>query len=226
MQQGQWPVFLYCERTAVGLLGEPLNTLSNIAFIVAAWLCFREWKRRGDGDKTTLWLIMLVVVIGLGSAAFHAMPNRITLLMDVVPIGIFVLSCFGLAVWRHFGLPWWAGAGAAAAFAGLSPIVSGWAAGVLPRGGAGYAPALIAMPLIALAIAVRLPRLEPRARLRGTSAMWAILAATAVFAVSLTARTLDRPMCGTFPAGLHAIWHVLNAVVLLLLTRAHMRNRA
>jgi hypothetical protein len=223
--QQQWPVFLYCERTAAGLLGEPLNTLSNLAFLVAAWLCWRLWRRRGGGDPSSPWLIGLVAVIGVGSAAFHAAPGRITLLMDVVPIGVFVLSCFGLAVWRHVGLPWWGGVAAAAAFAALSPTVSGWAAGLLPRGGAGYAPALLAMPLIAAAIGLRASTLAGSDRERRFAAMRAILAAAAVFSLSLTARTLDRPMCGTLPYGLHAAWHVLNAVVLGLLTRAHILNR-
>ena len=44
--------------------------------------------------------------------------------------------------------------------------------------------------------------------------------ATAVFAVSLTARTLDAPLCDTWPTGTHFLWHCLNAVVLALVALA------
>jgi hypothetical protein len=47
---------------------------------------------------------------------------------------------------------------------------------------------------------------------------WAWLSAPAfvVFAVSLTARTVDRPLCTDIPIGTHFVWHILNAVVLLV----------
>src|SRR5436190_1310776 len=44
--------------------------------------------------------------------------------------------------------------------------------------------------------------------------------AALVFAVSLTARTLDGPLCGRLPIGTHYIWHTLNGVVLYLVTYA------
>ena len=47
-----------------------------------------------------------------------------------------------------------------------------------------------------------------------------LLAAAAVFAVSLTLRTLDEPVCASFPAGTHFLWHLLNATVLFMVTRA------
>jgi len=43
--------------------------------------------------------------------------------------------------------------------------------------------------------------------------------------LSLTARTLDEPLCGALPMGTHFLWHILNAVMLgwmIEVYRAHM----
>jgi len=53
-----------------------------------------------------------------------------------------------------------------------------------------------------------------------------ILAAAAIFAVSLSFRTVDRMLCGAFPLGTHFVWHLLNAVVLYLLLRTAIRAPA
>lgn len=41
-----------------------------------------------------------------------------------------------------------------------------------------------------------------------------------LFACSLLLRSLDEPVCGSFGAGTHFLWHLLNALVLYLLGRA------
>src|SRR6266487_1692364 len=75
-------------------------------------------------------------------------------------------------------------------------------------GGALYVPALAVM----IAIGVALYRGQP-------AAGGAMFAATGVFLLSLTARSLDAPLCGRFPLGTHFLWHLLNAILLYLLVR-------
>ena len=48
----------------------------------------------------------------------------------------------------------------------------------------------------------------------------ALLFAAATFAVSLTFRTIDAPLCEAVPLGTHFMWHVLNGCVLFLVVRA------
>jgi hypothetical protein len=43
--------------------------------------------------------------------------------------------------------------------------------------------------------------------------------AGAVFALSLSLRTLDRDVCDYVPAGTHFLWHLLNGLVLYLVAR-------
>lgn len=45
-----------------------------------------------------------------------------------------------------------------------------------------------------------------------------------MFAVSLTLRTVDEPLCGSIPSGTHFLWHVLNAVTLWLVSEAIIRR--
>ena len=45
-------------------------------------------------------------------------------------------------------------------------------------------------------------------------------AAAAVFAVSLTARTLDFAICADYPHGSHWLWHLGNGVVIFLAIKA------
>ena len=75
------------------------------------------------------------------------------------------------------------------------------------NGSVNYLPPLAALLLMGLALlAMRRPE---GARL---------LAAAAVFAVSLFLRTVDRAWCLELPVGTHWLWHCLNAVTLALVT--------
>ena len=80
----------YCERTNLQFFDEPINILSNIFFFIAAYYVFKEFKKNKSA-KTFLVFPTLIMFIGLGSASFHSLPNKITLLMDVLPIFLFSL---------------------------------------------------------------------------------------------------------------------------------------
>ncbi|MBT6284482.1 MAG: hypothetical protein HOI96_04805, partial [Rhodospirillaceae bacterium] len=48
----------------------------------------------------------------------------------------------------------------------------------------------------------------------------ALLMAAAIFAASLTFRTVDAPICAAVPIGTHFMWHLLNGCVLFIVVRA------
>src|SRR6186997_2753218 len=90
------PIDLYCERTAPGLLNEPLNAASNLAFLIAALVATRVARRdpsaRSDGF---LWLLIaLVYLIFAGSTAFHTFANAWSRLADTLPIAAFIYAFF------------------------------------------------------------------------------------------------------------------------------------
>ena len=85
------PIDLYCERTDPSLWAEPVNALSNAAFLLAALAAFMHWRRDGAGDAPSFALIAVVALVGAGSFAFHTLATRGAMWLDVVPIGIFTL---------------------------------------------------------------------------------------------------------------------------------------
>ena len=81
-------------------------------------------------------------------------------------------------------------------------------------GSASYAPIALLIALHAVLLRSRLPQV---ARGLGIGA--------ALLAVSILARSLDLPLCQSWPLGTHFLWHILNAVMLTHMIgvyRAHM----
>ncbi len=200
---------LYCERTAPGLLGEPLNTLGNLGFLVAAvWLALRL-RREGRAQVDEWVLVVLAALVGVGSLIFHMFATRSTAILDQVFIGIFVLMFFHRWLARIAGL----GGG----IASLGVIVLALAiVGVrlaapqgLLNGSIIYAPVLATM--LGMALWARRQR-YPTAPF--TTAL------VGVFFVAITCRTIDLAVCDAFPAGTHWIWHLLNATVIAIACRS------
>lgn len=205
---------IYCERMDAGFWAEPLNAVTNAAFLIAAFLLAQ--RLRGSNDRAAWFLTGLVATIGVGSFLFHTLATRWAAITDVAPITIFMLCAVAIGLMRRFDLP-----GQAAALGTIAFLFSGLMLGftplmtMLPGGSVSYLPALITLILFAV-ILVR--RSDP-------FAVFFLLAAL-VFALSLTLRTLDMPLCGTIPIGTHFGWHVLNAVTLYLVTRGLMKQHS
>lgn len=222
MDRPVWPLGLYCERGSLAFWAEPLNAWSNLAFLVAAVMAWRLWRAHGARDWPSLLLVGVTATIAIGSFAFHTAPSRVTVLLDVIPIQIFVLGAIFVACRRYFGFSALvAGAIVAAFFFGSAAAIERIGPTAL-RGGVGYLPPLLAMPVIAVALWRRaVPAAAPPERTLAASRR--ILLAALTFALSLTLRTLDQPLCPVIPTGLHFLWHLLNAVVLYLLLSAQIR---
>lgn len=207
----------YCERTSPAFWAEPLNALTNAAFIVAALALALRLRAlaRGDGGGQpplqfpSLWLLVaLVATIGVGSFLFHTFARVWASLADVLPIYLFMhvyAACF-----LRWGIGWrwqlaWLGVPAFLLFARAVALV------VPPAtlGMGGYAPALLALAGFALWL-----------RLRADARWRALTGAALLFALSLTLRQSDLPLCERWPLGTHFLWHLLNALVLYVVTRA------
>ncbi|MRI55995.1 hypothetical protein D8770_18805 [Methylobacterium sp. DB1607] len=212
------PVRAYCERGDPGFWAEPVNALTNAAFPIAAGLA----ARRARGDGAVLALAAVTVVVGIGSFLFHTLANRWSMLADVIPIAVFIYGYFALAMARFFGFRPAAATALTLAFAalsfGLTPALdalTGRSVSALTNGSIDYAPAILALLGVGLALLGRAP---------GTAR--SVLATAGIFFVSLTFRTADLGLCPRLPLGTHFLWHVLNAVVLYRLLIAATRFRA
>lgn len=224
------PIRAYCERSDPGFWAEPVNAVSNAAFLAAAALAAAQARRSEPRDGPALALGALVAVVGLGSFLFHTLALRWSLLADVIPIALFIHGYFFLAMRRYFGFGPIAATGATLSFAalgfGLEPALDamlGRSTDALTNGSIAYVPAILAL----LGVAAGL--LRPQACALGPArhrAGRALLGVAALFALSLTFRTLDRAVCPVWPLGTHAAWHILNAAVLFALIRIAIRYRA
>ena len=61
-------------------------------------------------------------------------------------------------------------------------------------------------------------------RRRGHPAAPWVLAATGVFLLSLTMRTMDQAVCPWLPMGTHYFWHLLNGLLVYLIVRGLLVN--
>jgi len=229
-------VFLYCERgTNEALLAEPVNALSNGAFLLAALAGFFIVMRQPEEDRNADQFLLpaLVLFIGLGSLAFHLYANRAAELFDIVPIGVFMLAYLALALNRFLGIPPATTAFLVIGFTAIAAIVMqvrcgqdfiGFPAAEVPgvkpclNGSLAYLPALAALIIVGLVLSERGHKAAP----------W-LLWAAAIFTISITLRSLDLALCDKVViegrnTGTHAAWHTLNALALFLLMRASLEG--
>ncbi|MEL6477707.1 MAG: ceramidase domain-containing protein [Pseudomonadota bacterium] len=96
----------YCERTGPEFWSEPVNAVSNLAFILAAIFCLIIALRLRRLDGPVIWLDGVLFAIGIGSFLFHTFATVWAALMDTGPILLFILSYFTVAMNRYVGLGW------------------------------------------------------------------------------------------------------------------------
>ena len=198
---------LYCERLDPGLVAEPLNAATNLAFFAAAWMLWRETRHDGARPPEYPLLIGLIVAIGIGSALFHTFAETWAMVADLVPIMLFQLAFLWTYARRVMK---WQNAPSAALIAGfLAVALYGRQFPQVANGSMIYAPAIAV--LLALGV---------YHWLRGGVGRGLLLVATGAFIASLTFRTVDSAVCPNFPLGTHFLWHLINPLVLYLCVRA------
>jgi hypothetical protein len=195
----------YCERVEPGFWAEPLNAVSNLAFLVAAIAVWTSGRQ-----ASTRTLAVLIGLIFLGSAAYHTTATRWGAAADSGFILVFLLYYIILFTHDFAGVAWRLAWLAAPAFVVFTALVALGADAVRFGGPGMYLSALLV--LAGIAVWWR----GPERRL--------FALAGAVFTISLTFRTLDEPLCDALPVGTHYAWHVLNAVTLYLVSLAAMRR--
>lgn len=201
----------YCERAGdPGLWAEPLNAVTNLAFIIAAILAARALRGRNFKSYWDLWLLTITLfTIGIGSGLWHLYATQQTMLADVIPIGIFIHLFFFSALWRAFELSWWKALLGVLIFIGVSYVAGMYLPPEALNGSVMYLPAISALALFAVLL-----------KIKRHSAAPGFSVAFGVFLLSLTFRTIDTSICSHLPIGTHFLWHTLNAYVLYRLLKS------
>jgi len=104
LQHWSAPVDLYCERVDASFWAEPVNALTNAAFLIAAAVAYGQWRAGGGRDRPALALILLTAVVGAGSFIFHTFATRGAALFDTIPIAVFIYGYLLLALRRFLSL--------------------------------------------------------------------------------------------------------------------------
>lgn len=203
---------LYCERVDESFFSEPINALTNFAFIISAFLIFRFYKKNNLDSIPLLFLTFLLSLIGVGSFLFHTFATTWSEFADTIPIWSFVVFYIMFSSRIVFENSWFKTARITIivfifAYIGLNlSHTDGSSDEVILNGSIQYAPALFFMIVYAVALYLK----------KGEYSKYAFYA-VGIFLISLTFRTADMEVCGSFALGTHFLWHILNAVMLYYL---------
>lgn len=206
------PIDAYCERLGPGYWAEPVNAVTNLAFLLAA--AVMALRLRGAGLPLARAMVSLLALIGIGSYLFHTHAQGWAALADTAPILGFILLYLYASSRDYLGLSVaWSLATVLLflpAAAALMPLFRH-----LPVLGvsAGYLPVVVLIAGYAALLWRRVP---------GTARGLALGAA--LLLLSITARSLDAPLCGHLPLGTHFVWHLLNAVMLAWMIELYRRH--
>ncbi len=202
----------YCERAGdPGIWGEPLNAATNLFFFAAAILGAYALGRAGLRERRIdFWLLLASLAgIAVGSGLWHIAPRGDTVLMDVIPITLFIHIYLVAALRRLFQLTWLQ----VAMWWLLYTAISVLAQATLPpdtlNGTVMYIPTYLTLVVITVML------------WRRDAALGRVFATiVAVWTASLVFRTIDMDICARLPIGTHFLWHSLNAWVLWRLLMA------
>lgn len=221
----------YCERGGdPAFWGEPLNAVSNGAFVLAGLLALYLIWRRPAGERRIMPAVLSVIVIaiGIGSFLFHTYAERWAIYADTVPIGVFMVVYLGYALRQFVALNWLlVAAGMGAFFAVIRTFKTmPCRPGLLPtadavpclNGTLQYVPAGLALVVVGLILAI----------LRHPAAKY-LLGGGLIFALAMTARSIDLETCdhlrvAGYRMGTHFLWHSFNGVMLFVLLLAAIRH--
>ena len=202
----------YCERLEPGFWAEPVNALTNAAFLIAAIIM--ATRLRGQDAPLAWALVVILALIGIGSFLFHTFAQPWAGAADVVPILAFILVYIFAASRDFLGLRWLPATLVVLAFLPVSALLIPVFRAVPFYGvSAGY----LSVPLL-IAVYAWLTRARP-ALSRG------LAIGAGLLMLSLTFRSLDMPACDALPLGTHFLWHILNAIMLGWMIELYRRHR-
>ena len=215
---GSWTCIIddYCERvgTTAEFWGEPVNAITNGAFLVAALWVLYETRSRNRLDFLSGLLCANLAAIGVGSFLFHTLATRWAQWADVIPIATIVLLYFGAILHRAYRL-----SGCWIALVLIAFALASWGFGSLLKDPPiGYANALymsawLLMVGNATVLGWRRHELAP----------W-LCGGAGIFLISLVMRMADETVCACIPIGTHFLWHFLNATLFGVLLTGYVRH--
>jgi hypothetical protein len=208
------PNVKWCEETICHWISEPANTMSNVAYLVVAFLLFHQSRSQRQPSH----LAFMIGLMGLLSGVYHASNVSITQLADF--IGMFIVLGFLIGgniqiLWPRLGfrLRWFT----LTVVLVLTPLsilmyVLHW-------------PAQVLIMILGGLLAVLEIYAYRKLKISGGDLLWAcgfgLLAAVATF--------IDHRRVFCFPGNHilqgHALWHICSASAIFFLAKKQIAQR-
>lgn len=211
------PDSCFCEAIRSDGIKQPANAWSSLAFVVVAAMVLRRWAGKPSAGRAAYPLLyaFTLVVIGLGSAFFHATLSFTGQFADV--LGMYLIATFALlySIDRLRALPGAALVGGYIATNTVLAILLYWVP-VVRRAVFG----LLIVAVLFVEILIR----RKRGHSSATRQLWT---AAAVMGLAFVVWMLDftRMLCRpeSWMQG-HAVWHVLGAAAAWYLFRYYSES--
>ena len=205
------PIDIYCERLDIGIWAEPINAVTNIAFILAAIIMWLRCKNLVEGKI----LSFLLFSIGCGSFLFHTYAQTWAGLLDITAILIFILTYIFVANRRFLVWSKMVSLIGVILFFPYQLLLVSILSNIQFFGSSvQYIPVAILIFIYSGLLRKSEPNLS-----RG------LFIGAAILCLSIISRTVDEPLCSILSVGTHFVWHILNAIMLswmIEILRRHM----
>jgi len=205
------PIDIYCERLDSSIWAEPINTVTNFAFVLAAIIMWYRCKNLVEGKV----LAVLLFSIGCGSLLFHIFAQTWAAILDVTAILIFILTYIFVANRRFLALSKVVSVIGVVLFFPYQLLLASLLSNIQFFGSSvQYIPVAILIFIYSGLLRKSEPKLS-----RG------LFIGATILCLSLVFRTIDEPLCSVLSAGTHFVWHIVNAIMLswmIEILRTHM----
>lgn len=192
---------IYCERLDATFWAEPLNAITNLSFIVAAYLGYKLWKHDKKRQTSGLILVIIAFIVGIGSFLFHTIATRGAMLGDIIPIILFVHFGFWMILQRFFGFKWYIALLGVIGLFWFNWLVRTTVPVTYLNGSVQYLTTLAMLITVSLVLSFRGQRSRSFA------------AASIIFFIAIIFRSSDMMFCSSISIGTHFLWHLLNGAV-------------
>ena len=205
------PIDIYCERLDIGIWAEPINAVTNVAFILASIFMWLRCKNLVEGRI----LSFLLFSIGCGSFLFHTFAQTWAAILDVAAILIFILTYIFVANRRFLAWSKMVSLIGVILFFPYQLLLASILSNIQFFGSSvQYIPVAILIFIYSGLLRKSEPNLS-----RG------LFIGATILCLSIVFRIIDEPLCSILSVGTHFVWHILNAIMLswmIEILRRHM----
>ena len=201
-------MYFYCERILDGPYGEPINSFTNIFFLIISILLVKDSLKQKE-----ILFPLVVLFIGLSSFAFHTFPTKLNGALDVFFIVLFMIV-YSYKIYKNkLGFNIFFSSIATIFFIIFSYYLGFYLSNFFIGVSSYYIVIVLHLFLLSYLF---------KKKLKSYKSLIYLYFATIIFIISLFFRFLDQIICPYFDKGTHFLWHILNSIVLYLLIKFYL----